>query len=349
MTRRASVATTVTGSLFGSSFVGIDQLLVESRQRLGVDGAGHITASTDFELRTERDRRRDGERAYTQFVLGLLGQSAGVVELDPDTRRFLVDHIERMSARYELVLEDPDTTAQELARYLSFADDFGLAASDQAAMAALEPVLPTDASGHYGAVSIHYDVRFTEAGLQALFKPLPAEGELRRIVRMTVLAVAIATRDDRRRNRAWAYWTPLLYERWRREGVNFSRRSEPLAVGPVAPSPFRNLGAPLTLRLDVFDLRILETLYRVEDKLVAAVGGLAGLLAIPRPQRPKVFESAPPRRVQLFEQFAEAENAPVRAANQVICRNVDADTGLRNWFHPVGDRRAEARHDDARP
>ena len=96
-----------------------------------------------------------------------------------------------MAARYNLVLDDESTTQRELAQYLSFADDFGLTASDKATEAALVPLLPTDANGNYGAVSINYDVRFTEEGLRSLFGTAFTSSDevfLRRIMRLIVLA-----------------------------------------------------------------------------------------------------------------------------------------------------------------
>jgi hypothetical protein len=268
------------------SYDAFDRLLVESEQRIVAEAGNQLTVMTTIEMQRERETKRGPERAreriYTNLVLRFLGESSGAVAFDAKNRSYLIDSISGMSSRYRLVFDDERTTPSELAQYLSFADDFGLATSDAAAEAALAPMLPRDAEGEFGRVSVSYDVRFTEAGLQAfLQRPFQSadEARVRRLLRLIVLANYVS-RSHRLAQRGWAYWTPGVREIWKSEGPNFANRVGARELSPMAPSPLRNLTAPAKATLDSTDLRQLDTLYRIEDSLVKAFSELSRLLAL---------------------------------------------------------------------
>ena len=284
-------------------YQGLDRLIIESEQRIQAEAGGQLTINTTMDLQKERERKRNGERVYTNFLLRFMGESRGKLEFDKDNQAYLIDVITRMGARYNLVFQDPSTTAQELHQYLSFADDFGLATSDEAAEAALTPLLPTDAQGNFGEVSIFYDVRFTEEGLRSLFTaPFTQDDErnLRRVMRLIVLANYLNEGPFMAR-RGWCYWTPGIQSIWLTEGANFTNHSN-LEFKPIAPSPLRNLAAPLSVTLDRTGLLQLDTLYRIEESMVKGFRNLSNILQSPG----KLSPSRSRKSARRFRQGADA-------------------------------------------
>lgn len=292
VTRESTLSVNIVGWHLDWHYQAIDRIITEAEQRILTD-EGQLTIVTTMSMQKERERRRNGERVYTNFLLRFIGESRGVVEMDAQNGSFLVDAIKRMSSSYELVFEDPDTTEQELARYLSLADDFGLASSDDAAEAALEPLLPTDAQGNFGDVSVTYKVRYTEEGLRTLFtKPFGAADEafVRRTLRLIVLANYV-NNGLTLAERGWCYWTPGIRDEWKKGQAAFTNHSS-LTFKPIAPSPFRNLTAPPSVTLIRTELYQLSSLYYIEESMVRGFKKLSDLVQSQQKFKPLDFEKA---------------------------------------------------------
>lgn len=325
VTRQSQFAVNIVGWHTGWHYQGLDRLIIESEQRIQADAGGQLTINTTMDLQKERERKRNGERVYTNFLLRFLGESHGKLEFDKNNQAYLIDVITRMGARYSLVFQDPSTTAQELHQYLSFADDFGLATSDEATEAALEPLLPTDAQGNFGEVSIFYDVRFTEEGLRSLFATpftMDEEKNLRRVMRLIVLANYL-NEGPFMAKRGWCYWTPGIQSIWQTEGLNFTNHSS-LEFKPIAPSPLKNLAAPLSVSLDRTGLLQLDTLYRIEESMVKGFRNLSKTLQSAGKLNPHDLEKALGdfgRALTIYDNFDEGENTIFGILDKLIHRD----------------------------
>lgn len=324
VTRESSFSVNVVGWRLGWNYQGLDRLITEAEQRILTD-EGQLTVITTMSMQKERERRRNGERVYTNFLLRFIGESRGVLEFDGENQAYLVDAIKGMAASYELVFQDPSTTPQELAQYLSFADDFGLASSDDAAEAALAPLLPTDAQGNFGDTSITYKVRFTEEGLRTLFnRPFGAAEEafVRRTLRLLALA-GYVNKGASLSAQGWGYWTPGVYALWAKEGAQFRNHSS-RKFSPVAPSPFKNLQAPPNgVTLNRTELGLLSTLYNIEESMVKGMRKLSGLVQSQQKLNPRDFEKALGdfgSALKNYDDFDEGENTVFALLDRLIQR-----------------------------
>lgn len=325
VTKQSKFNVNIVGWHLGWNYQGLDRVITQAEQRIDAEAGGQLTITTTFDLQKERERKRQGERIYTNLLLRFIGESKGKVQFDPRNQTYLVDVITGMAARYNLVIDDESTTQRELAQYLSFADDFGLTASDESTEAALVPLLPTDANGNYGAVSVHYDVRFTEEGLRSLFNAAFTSADevfLRRTMRLIVLANYIG-KGSFLADRAWCYWTPGVQVEWAKGQAAFINHSS-LQFIPIAPSPFKNLTAPARVTLPQTELRQLSTLYYIEDHLMKGVRNLARLVQSPGQINPRDFESKLGDfgdALKLYDDFDEGENTVFALFDKLIQRN----------------------------
>lgn len=324
VTRQTKFSVNITGWHLGWNYQGLDRLITEAEQRIIPEANGQLSIITTFDMQKERERKRNGERVYTNLLLRFIGESHGVLEFDKANQVYLVDCITRMSSRYTLVFQDPSTTEQELAQYLSFADDFGLAASDDAALQILEPLLPTDAQGNFGETSITYDARFTEEGLRSLFtQPFgPVEEmHLRRTMRLIVLANYL-NKGPTLTTRAWCYWTPGIQELWAKGPVDFTNHSARV-FSPIAPSPLRNLAAPAKATLNQTELKQLSTLYSIEESVVKGMRKLAKLIQSKQKLSPRDFEKAMGdfgSALKSYDNFDEGDNTIFAIFDKLIVR-----------------------------
>jgi hypothetical protein len=335
VTRQSKLSVNIVGWHLNWNYEALDRLITEAEQRISTDAQGNLTIDTTFDLNKERERKRNGERIYTNMVLSFIGQSKGNVQFDRRTQSYLVNAITGMAARYNLVFDDPNTTHQELAQYSSFADDLGLAESDTAAEAALEPLLPTDAQGNFGDVKVRYDVRFTEAGLQALFtKPFTVDDEafLRRTMRLLVLTNYLNKGPDLAR-RAWCYWTPGVFQLWQSQGASFANHIASMQFQPIAPSPLKNLTAPASVILSPIDLAQLNTLYLIEKSMIEGLRKLSEMVVTASPTTPispRHFEDKMVdfgNALKLYDDFDEGDNTVFALFDRLIQR---AAPGARN-------------------
>ncbi|HEY0728247.1 MAG TPA: hypothetical protein VGD38_09275, partial [Pyrinomonadaceae bacterium] len=324
VTRQTKFSVNITGWHLGWNYQGLDRLITEAEQRIIPDANGQLSIITTFDMQKERERKRNGERVYTNLLLRFIGESHGVLDFDKANQVYLVDAITRMSSKYTLVFQDPSTTEHELAQYLSFADDFGLAASDDAALQILEPLLPTDAQGNFGETSITYDVRFTEEGLRSLFTQpfgLSEEMHLRRTMRLIVLANYL-NKGATLTTRAWCYWTPGIQELWAKGQADFTNHSARV-FSPIAPSPLKNLAAPAKATLSQTELKQLSTLYFIEESVVKGMRKLATLIQSKQKLSPRDFEKAMGdfgSALKSYDNFDEGDNTIFAIFDKLIVR-----------------------------
>lgn len=301
-TRESRFAMNILGWHRQWHYEGLDRLITQAAQRIEAGANGELTAITTIDLETERERKRQGERVYTHLLLRFVGESSGKLDFDRANRMYLIQAIQRMSARYKLVLDDPMTKPDELMKYLIFAAEFGLAASGQEAFDRMKALLPTDDQGNFGQVSLSYDVRFTEKSLQALlheqfyegarFKP-QVEQMLRRTMRLIVLVNYTQDKGDLAEI-GWAYWTPEVYDNWKRLGAAFIPQLTPKEISGIRESPIGHPRPPHnTVSLSPTQVKTLATLYNIEDSLI---NGMARLSTLVRDTSgklsPKEFERA---------------------------------------------------------
>ncbi len=323
VTRETRVRVNIVGWHTDWHYAGLDRLLVASEQQITVSGDGHLVVFTSLDLKKERERKRNKERVATNLLLRFFGESNGKLDFDGDSGQYLIDAITRLTAKYDLVFNDQMTTPQELAQYLSFADDFGLASNADALITQLEAQLPTDSQGSFGATTITYDVRFTIEGLQSLFRRPFTSADVafvRRIMRLTVLANYLQ-RGPMQASRAWCYWSQRPFLLWSQQGAGFTNVSE--RSFSIDPSPFRNLKAPASVALPRPELFHLSTLYSIENSMIDGLRQLTTLLQSPGKLKPREFEKALGnfgKALTLYDNFDEGENTVFALLDQLIRR-----------------------------
>jgi hypothetical protein len=262
------------------NYQGFDRVIVDTEQQITTSANGGVLVNTTIDLKKDKERVRNGERAYTNFLMRFLGESSGVLEFDKTNQQYLIDTISGMAATYSLGFEDKKTDAKELQYYLSFAKEFGLDTLG-ATFAQLQHVLPTRPGNpnDYGNVTAEYDVRYTETGLRKLALASFDEMDVRTLMRKIVLANYID--DERLKNIAWAYWTPGIYTEWKKGQSDFVNHLSPVTFSPVKTSPFAQFPAPPKVLLrpkNPSELNLLSRLYYVEDDLVSGLAQLYKLL-----------------------------------------------------------------------
>ena len=272
-------------------FQGVDQVLTNVAQRITTDSAGTITINTTATLNVAKERQRQNEKTLSNFMIEFIGQSNGQ-ELDERSARFLIDTVSSISSSYKLSFSDDHTTQAELRNYLSFADDLGLATSDQEAFANVSALLPRNASD-FGIVNVAYETRFDGDALLAMFRKGIDEKELRDVMRKLVLWRYV---NSARPDVGWAYWTKSVFEEFTNLGggpyVTNGRR----VVTPIDPSPFAALAAPQAAILGapgsaVSARPLLSAIYTYENRVIAAMQKLSTLVASGQPFTPAAMKN----------------------------------------------------------
>jgi hypothetical protein len=276
VTRKSSVRFNVVGWHKEFNYQSMTQLITNSQQHVKSEENGMITVTTDIALDMTREKSKKGESIYTNMVLGFIGASKSAVQYDPETQRYLVDTITAKSGTYKLMLKDGDTTPEELEQYLEYAAEFGIKESGNEAFRAISPLLSRNKKGNYGKTSIEYTVRFTPAGLQALFTAKLSEDSMRRIVRGLTLTGYLGTKHNHLHKLGWCYWTPGIYDLWRQNPIGFTAGSR--QFGPIAVSPIKSKPAPKSVILDKGLLLILSKLYYIENNLIEGFHDLANTI-----------------------------------------------------------------------
>jgi hypothetical protein len=299
LTRESKVTFNIFGWHRNWRYQGFDRVIVNADQRIQADDAGQLIVTTNLDLEKERERKRNGERVYTNLLLRFIGESHDKIEFDASSRMYLIDAITRISARYKLVLDDQETDPEELNKYLAFAVEFGLAASGQEAFDKFKTLLPTDEHGNFGKVSLSYNVRFTEESLRPLFHPgfyehgkfkQDIEEKLRRTMRLLTL-INYQRKGLHLENISWAYWTPAVYKLRQEQGGAFVPDSD-REISQIHPSPLAHLKPPEKITLKREHFIVLGTLYNIEDSMIEGMERLATLVSGNGRLKPRDFENA---------------------------------------------------------
>lgn len=343
--RESSFKINLEGWHFNWMYTGFDRVLTETEQRVQPAGNGGIIVYTTLEAKKERERRRNGERIYTCFLVRLLGESGGKVRagnaaFSKRNQQYLIDVLAGMAANYQILLEDQSTTVEELKYYLSFAREFGLDRAG-ARIDLLQNVLPSTlekGKPNYGNVSADYRVVYSEATLQKMLGVRHDDNTgmtIRNIMRKIVLA-NYTQRPEKSFLSAvgWAYWTESVRKYWKQEGSNFLNHSS-LSFIPDA-SPFEGLTLPVKagdgkLYLNREQISVLNTLYRIEDHLVGGIQNFYTALQNPGMIEPRELESAVSGifdALKAYDDFDEGDNTVFAVFDQLV-HLADASPGVR--------------------
>jgi hypothetical protein len=294
LSSRSAVTVNIVGWHLDFRYQNVQSLLIDSRQQIEATDQGLINVFTQVELKSSVERRRGAETMQANFVLRFLGETHDAVAAKFDARhtQYLVDVITGQAARYDLTLVDDDTTPAELREYLGFAREMGLDAVG-ATEAGLRPLLELKA-GSYGPLEASFDVRYTEAGLRALFAgPVaPDEAERVRQALRRILLGSYVRKDALRAAIAWAYATPGVFASWADLGSPAfvgSAGASPRAFGPLA-SPVAELTPPASVTLNRTQRSLLAQLFAIQEDLVKAFEALRAVLGAGRPLALDQFE-----------------------------------------------------------
>lgn len=344
--RESAFAVNIVGWHLGWKYEGFDRVITETEQRLVPSDRGVLILSTST-LEVERRRKRQDESMHARFLLQALGQSAGVIRADDDTRMYVIDSLASLTARYDLAFTDEDTSEVELRDYLAFARDVGLA-SQGASIDALLPLLPRAANGGFGRMDANYQVRFSRASIEALLKvkSLDAAAETRIRTAMRRMVLANYLKNDAQLDVAFAYATPAVHARFAELGpasfTNVSSRQ--FAVSPVLA-----VRAPARVDLGREELFVLSTLIGIEQSMVDAIRALVGVLASGKALEPADFEKklgAFGEALVAFDRFDQTSNSR-GVGTTTIFAMVDALARQASASTPVHDAvlqlRSEAR------
>ncbi len=290
VSRQSSVAFNVVGWHKSFQYRSLTKLITRSEQHIKSEDNGLLTVTTDISLDTGTDKTRNGERIYTNMVLGFVGASKGAASFDPGTQRYLVNAITGMSGKYTLLIEDQHTTPEELSHYLDYAVDFGIRPTRQAAVQALTPLLSKAADGSFGSTSLDYEVRFTEQGLDYLFTTDINKIPMRSIIRRLTLANYLNSGKNQIRDIGWCYWTPEVFGFWHQSPTAFTNGSREFS--PIASSPIEHLPAPQRVVLQNWQLKVLDKLYIIEEALVGGFADLQQLIKNQSGLSPLKYEEA---------------------------------------------------------
>jgi hypothetical protein len=323
-TRETSLAVNVSGWHLNWNYTSLDRIITETEQHISPGPKGTLDVLTNIDLTKEKDVRRQRERVYTNMMLRFVGESHGVLEANEAGNAYLVNSLTGMEASYKLLFEDDKTKPEELARYLSFADEFGVAATDKEALDAVTPYL-TVKDGNVGKAEVTYNATFTEDGLRSLFAEVfsPVDEQfLRKTARRIVLANYMS-RGGALTSMGWAYWTDDLYKKWKQEGPNFLNHSAwtvddvPEIEGVRTPKQaviFKNNGG----------VQIVYTLYSIEESLIKGMRALSILARSGEKLDPREFEKRLAdfgKALKLYDSFDEGDNTVFAMFDALIKRN----------------------------
>ncbi len=349
VTRNGKFLVNIIGWHRNWSYSSFHTLMLKTEQQMAPNSNGLITVYTTIEMGKEQERRmRNEERVYTHFVFRLAGESNGLVPKDGKRVQYLIEAITAMSATYQLWFTDKKTEPEELDDYLSFAREFGLdkvgATPDQ-----VRRMLPMK-DGNFGEVSARYDVRFSEEGLNLLFRGGLKPGAVRGLMRKMVLANYLK-RGPYLGDIAWCYATQEVHDfkaRSDNDGPRFDTLSSFMWEDLSTPIPGIEPPSRVTLTSNAL-VRVLNTLIEIENRFVGAFQDLQALLKA-REERPaEVYEKDLYKfgdALKKYDDFDQGENTVfavmdgmIRAAGGDAIRNcslsleskVDGETVTKNF------------------
>lgn len=323
-TRETGLAVNVTGWHLNWNYQSLDRIITSTAQNFVPGPNGTLNVLTTVGLTKEKEVRRNRERVYTNMILRFVGESHGVLERNEEGNAFLVNALTGMESSYQLDYTDEETTREELERYLGFADDFGVTASDEEAVTAVAPYL-NERGGSIGKAEVNYKATFTEDGLRALFtKQFSPVDE--RFLRETARRIVFANymrQGSVHQTWAWCYWTDAFYNTWKKERENFRTG----AKWSAAPKPMGDLKPPakeLVLLSSNRGTDVLNTLYSIEESLVNGMRALSITVRSGEKLDPREFEKRLAdfgAALKKYDDFDEGDNTVFAMFDKLIERS----------------------------
>jgi hypothetical protein len=141
-------------------------------------GLMHVFATETSVEQVRKSGRKYKERVASRFVLHTLGASLQAEKdpapaIDPRTRQFLIQTLNKMAVEYDLSYDDERTKADELTYYLQFANRLGLlpsvAVDGQSTPSQMVAALNRQFGGRLGHVTVKYVVRYDDQAVRAAF------------------------------------------------------------------------------------------------------------------------------------------------------------------------------------
>jgi len=306
VTRKSLVSFNILGWHKDFKYQKMTQLLTKSQQHIKSEANGMLTVATDITMELVKEKIKNDKRIYTNMMLAFIGSSWRTAEFVPATQRYLINSITSMSGTYRLMVEDKKTSPTELKEYLDFAGDLHIRPSGEQAYNEIAPTLSRDKKKNFGSVSLDYQVRFTQQGLQTLFTSAVTKIPIRRIIRKLTLAHYLDSGDAKLIDRAWCYYTDHIYQQWKNNPVGFSRKDTTLT--PIAKSPFKNIMAPQDIFMKKESLFILNTLYSIEDNLVEGFEHLQETLHNENGLSPLEYEKSLAKLGKALQEYDSMDN-----------------------------------------
>ena len=285
--RESAFSVHISGWHLNYQYEGFDRVITETEQRLKPTPDGLMIDSLET-LKTERERKRRGEKMHVAFLLRAMGESKKVIPASPSGLRYLIETLTGLTASYQLAFTDDNTTSDELRDYLSFAADVGLD-KQGATLRDLQPLLPKTATGTFGDVVTTYDVRFGKKAVEALLSVTRvnerADEAIRSKMRTNLLSNYLKT--EGLHDVAFAYATAGVFNLFTTEGfAQFSNHFSRTFNVDVE----MGIDAPDTVTLDRTELDRLVTLFNIENSMIKAIHGLVDLIAAGEKLDPREFE-----------------------------------------------------------
>lgn len=339
VTAKSSVLLNIVGWHLNFKYQNIVTLLTKSEQCIRSEENGLLTVTTNFTMGMSRDMSRNGDRIYSNLVIGMAGASCGKALYDDKTKRYMVDVLTKVSGDYALEFNARNTSIDQLKEFLEYAVQFGIKKTEEEVEQAFLPTMQTDAKGTYGSVILNYQVRFCETGLSHLLtKGLPNDA-MRRLIRQLTWSNYLNSGRDSLNRMGWCYWSQAVYSFWKQNQAVFYISDREFS--PVDPAPVQGIPTPKSIILHVGELQILNTLYYIEeslirgfDRLVALSGQTGGFSPLEYEQQMGDFQKALKQYDSLdesvntlfavFDAFIRAEGDPsVQASSLILKSQVD--------------------------
>lgn len=286
--RESAFKVNVVGWHLNYKYSGFDRVITSTEQRLVPSDQG-ITIFTTAELEVERERKRQQETVHVNFLLRALGESAKVVAAEAGNFGYLIDALTSLTARYQLNFTDDDTSEMELTDYLAFAKELGLDKKGATA-AELAAQLPRASNGGFGSIETSYDIRFGQSAVEALLQVTTVDAAKERAIRtaMRLMVLSNYLKSQVQHDVAFAYATPEVFQVFDSEAfATFTSKARSFSVRV----PVTGVNAPSKVDLNQTELRVLGTLYHIENKFIDAIKRLYRLLG-GKKLAPAKFEDA---------------------------------------------------------
>jgi hypothetical protein len=299
--RETSLDINVIGWHDGLKYHGIETLVAKTSQQIaGNDGQisgndrGGLTVFTQIDVTDDTERRFQGQRVATHFLLHLAGQSTGVLTLDKATHDYLVNTISKMQAGYTFTFGAVVASQSDIQFALSFARAVGITSQAGFDVGTIANLL-SSSNGPTKNLSAIYDTRYEGGAVQQLFTRPTPEAVVRTILRQVVLG-KLLTEGPNQAAIGWAYWTDAVYRGWLTATAKnvsaFIAGDDAQVFSPIANTPFAGQAQPGSVTLSRDQRSTVDALYRIENSSVKALQALHAEISSPTPIPTAALEDA---------------------------------------------------------